>query len=104
MADRGEVSIIFPTRRNLERLAQADNFLSSSVHAAAHPVELVTPWIETRGGETHLCIPSHLGYPVTSEPFERRSEEHTSDLQSIMRISYAVFSSQKKHVNNIYNN
>jgi len=71
MADRGEVSIIFPTRRNLERLAQADNFLSFSAHAAAHPVELVTPWVETRDGGTHLCIPSHLGYPVTSEPFER---------------------------------
>src|SRR3546814_3106825 len=24
-------------------------------------------------------------------PFERRSEEHTSELQSLMRISYAVF-------------
>src|SRR3546814_8489257 len=27
----------------------------------------------------------------------RRSEEHTSDLQSLMRISYAVFGSTKKH-------
>src|SRR3546814_1600410 len=26
-----------------------------------------------------------------------RSEEHTSDLQSLMRISYAVFGLQKKH-------
>ncbi|WP_077146249.1 NUDIX domain-containing protein [Sphingopyxis sp. KK2] len=71
MADRGEVSIIFPTRRNLEKLAQADDFTAFSAHAAAHPVELVTPWIEDREGEAHLCIPGHLGYPVTSEPFER---------------------------------
>ena len=71
MADRGEVSIIFPTRRNLEKLAQADDFAAFSAHAAAHPVELVTPWIEEREGESHLCIPGHLGYPVTSEPFER---------------------------------
>src|SRR3546814_1327893 len=28
--------------------------------------------------------------------FERRSEEHTSELQSLMRISYAVFCLQKK--------
>ncbi|WP_432767909.1 MAG: NUDIX domain-containing protein [Sphingopyxis sp.] len=71
MADRGEVSVIFPTRRNLERLAQADDFESFSQHAAAFPVELVTPWIEDCDGASHLCIPGHLGYPVTSEPFER---------------------------------
>src|SRR3546814_8262376 len=28
---------------------------------------------------------------------EKRSEEHTSELQSLMRISYAVFCLQKKH-------
>src|SRR3546814_1249870 len=28
---------------------------------------------------------------------EQRSEEHTSELQSLMRISYAVFCLQKKH-------
>src|SRR3546814_1562138 len=27
-----------------------------------------------------------------------RSEEHTSELQSLMRISYAVFCSEKKHM------
>src|SRR3546814_3031637 len=34
-----------------------------------------------------------------------RSEEHTSELQSLMRISYAVFCLQKKkhkHINNVY--
>src|SRR3546814_1228464 len=31
---------------------------------------------------------------------EMRSEEHTSELQSLMRISYAVFCLQKKHTNN----
>src|SRR3546814_7877780 len=30
----------------------------------------------------------------------RRSEEHTSELQSLMRISYAVFCLQKKKTNN----
>src|SRR3546814_7963176 len=29
-------------------------------------------------------------------PLERRSEEHTSELQSLMRISYAVFCLKKK--------
>src|SRR3546814_10247295 len=32
---------------------------------------------------------------IQSTPF--RSEEHTSELQSLMRISYAVFCLKKKH-------
>src|SRR3546814_10041367 len=31
-----------------------------------------------------------------------RSEEHTSELQSLMRISYAVFCLKKKNIINIY--
>src|SRR3546814_1535624 len=31
---------------------------------------------------------------------ETRSEEHTSELQSLMRISYAVFCLKKKNINN----
>src|SRR3546814_9787023 len=33
----------------------------------------------------------------------RRSEEHTSELQSLMRISYAVFCLKKKTINNSIN-
>src|SRR3546814_18387283 len=35
-------------------------------------------------------------YWVRQGRLERRSEEHTSELQSLMRISYAVFCLQKK--------
>src|SRR3546814_4412534 len=38
-----------------------------------------------------------------AEPFEDRSEEHTSELQSLMRISYAVFCLKKKKKNNTNN-
>jgi 8-oxo-dGTP pyrophosphatase MutT (NUDIX family) len=70
-ADRGEVQIIFPTRRNLERLALHGGF-DAFVAANRHiPVRRITPWIETRDGKTHLCIPDDAGYPVTSESFER---------------------------------
>src|SRR3546814_6498633 len=31
-----------------------------------------------------------------------RSEEHTSELQSLMRISYAVFCLKKKNIHNTY--
>src|SRR3546814_2397556 len=34
--------------------------------------------------------------PGDREPGEPRSEEHTSELQSLMRISYAVFCLKKK--------
>src|SRR3546814_7068252 len=35
----------------------------------------------------------------TDQPFIIRSEEHTSELQSLMRISYAVFClKKKKHI------
>src|SRR3546814_4803823 len=33
------------------------------------------------------------------EPRPKRSEEHTSELQSLMRISYAVFCLKKKNTN-----
>src|SRR3546814_1000700 len=35
----------------------------------------------------------------TSPPPRIRSEEHTSELQSLMRISYAVFCLKKKNIN-----
>lgn len=66
-ADAGRLAVIFPTRRNLERLAQFDSFEDAAAHARATPVRVVTPWHETRDGEPHLCIPDDLGYPVTSE-------------------------------------
>src|SRR3546814_3524182 len=35
--------------------------------------------------------------PAIDHQAERRSEEHTSELQSLMRISYAVFCLKKKN-------
>src|SRR3546814_8901517 len=37
------------------------------------------------------------------EPAQARSEEHTSELQSLMRISYAAFCLKKKNTNSTYN-
>ncbi len=65
--DAGREVAIFPTRRNLERLALGDSHAAVVAHARAHPFDMVTPWTEMRDGELHLCIPDHLGYPVTSE-------------------------------------
>jgi 8-oxo-dGTP pyrophosphatase MutT (NUDIX family) len=72
-ADRGEARVIFPTRRNLERLARFDSYGAAVADAAAHPVRTITPFVEEREGTRWLCIPEGLGYPVTAEPFDTAS-------------------------------
>ena len=69
-SDAGQVKIIFPTKRNLERLAQFGSFADAVEHSLQHPVTLVSPMIEQRGDIAHLCIPEGIGYPITSEPME----------------------------------
>ena len=64
---RGDARLIFPTRRTLERLALHSDFDAIRADALAHPIEPVTPWVEKRGGEKFITIPSHLGFPVTEE-------------------------------------
>lgn len=66
-ADRGEAHIIFPTRRNLERLAGFASFADAARDAARHSLDKIVPWIEERGGEPWLCIAGDRGYPVTAE-------------------------------------
>lgn len=67
---RGEARLIFPTRRNLERLAQHSSFEEIRADALAHLIEPVTPWVEEREGERFITIPDHLGYPVTQEKLD----------------------------------
>jgi 8-oxo-dGTP pyrophosphatase MutT (NUDIX family) len=64
---RGEVRLIFPTRRTLERLAQHASFEAIRADALTHPIEPISPWVEDKGGEKFITIPSHLGFPVTQE-------------------------------------
>lgn len=68
MAERGEISVIFPTRRNLERLAQFPDFATARLHAEATPQRTITPWVEETPGGPQLTIPDDLGYPVCREP------------------------------------
>ena len=66
-AEAGKVKIIFPTKRNLERLAQFGSFAEAVEHSSQHPVSMVSPRIEKRDDGMHLCIPEGIGYPITSE-------------------------------------
>src|SRR3546814_7202249 len=43
-----------------------------------------------------IVVLGSVGYRNRTEEAEPRSEEHTSELQSLMRISYAVFCLKKK--------
>src|SRR3546814_7307680 len=54
---------------------------------------------ERVGLRPRVVIPVDLfGHPADYDGINERSEEHTSELQSLMRISYAVFCLKKKKI------
>src|SRR3546814_4732010 len=95
----------------LERMARADE-------AEGHPLTAARKW--HRAGIYHLRAERFLAhtdareimsyrrgidaYRRARELARDRSEEHTSELQSLMRISYAVFCLKKKKNNEIPQN
>src|SRR3546814_3149957 len=50
-----------------------------------------------------LAASRAAGVTGVTTPAGSRSEEHTSELQSLMRISYAVFCLKKKHLSFSFN-
>jgi 8-oxo-dGTP pyrophosphatase MutT (NUDIX family) len=70
-ADEGKIKIIFPTRRNLERLAMFGSFDAAAAHAAEHPVSTVLTYVDKREDGNWLCIPDGHGYPVLEESFDK---------------------------------
>src|SRR3546814_10766023 len=68
------------------------------------PVQLYEPCEDNEGSLSSRPVRDDDGNPVINREavrrrdamIERRSEEHTSELQSLMRISYAVFCLKKK--------
>lgn len=69
MAERGELQVIFPTRRNLERLAKFADFAAAADECARIPVRTIVPFLTQEDGVTWLRIADDLGYPVTGQPF-----------------------------------
>src|SRR3546814_6494925 len=74
----------FPARRSYRR---SPNGMSCQ---CLHP-DGSESWDRGFGRSTPGCAGS-------SSPLYRRSEEHTSELQSLMRISYAVFCLKKQTI------
>ncbi|HEX8063323.1 MAG TPA: NUDIX hydrolase [Allosphingosinicella sp.] len=68
--EAGRAKAIFPTRRNLERLARFGSLAEARADAGRHEVRRITPWVEEREGRRFVCIPEGIGYPVTAEPYE----------------------------------
>jgi 8-oxo-dGTP pyrophosphatase MutT (NUDIX family) len=66
----GEARLIFPTRRNLERLAQHETYDAMRADAEAHSVDPISPWVEEVEGENFITIPEGIGYPVTREKLD----------------------------------
>jgi len=63
----GQTRLIFPTRRNIERLAQHDSFVEIVADARNYPIEPITPWLEDHEGDRFVTIAEGIGYPVTRE-------------------------------------
>lgn len=73
-AAAGRSKIIFPTLRNLERLAGFPNFEHACAHVRAQPVQTISPEVREADGQKWLCIPEGVGYPVTRVPIAQVPE------------------------------
>ena len=73
--DAGRGHVIFPTRRNLERLARFGSIAEARADAARHPVEKITPWVEQRGGAPRLH-PRRDRLSVTRSRWNGAGAEH----------------------------
>src|SRR3546814_10695021 len=60
--------------------------------------------IEVPASDPNSSMPQTAMANISSGPIFSRSEEPTSELQSLMRISYAVFCLKKKKNNNTIKN
>jgi len=69
-AETGDIKLIFPTRRNLERLALFDSFEAARAQAESIPVRTIVPKVDDSSGQPMLTIMEDAGYPITSELLE----------------------------------
>ncbi|SHN64535.1 NUDIX hydrolase [Erythrobacter sanguineus] len=69
-AERDAIKLIFPTRRNLERLALFASYEEARAQAEAIPVRTIIPQVDTSGEQPMLRIMADAGYPITAELLE----------------------------------
>src|SRR3546814_6246835 len=115
MLTNGELAVAYYPVRGQEVTAaaalsalQPEDYLATTYRGLHDSLAKGIPsrllWAEFAGKRTGTCKgkggPMHITYPPTgvmvTTGIVGRSEEHTSELQSLMRISYAVFCLKKK--------
>src|SRR3546814_8886095 len=73
----------------------SDSYQSSIDNAVADKVD---PYVVVNAQAGYRLNDNLRGFAFVTNLFDSRSEEHTSELQSLMRISYAVFCLKKKKI------
>ena len=64
-AEQGKRTVIFPTLRNLDMLAESPSSVEAIDAAGARTIVAVEPWTEQREDGNYLCIPVEAGYAVS---------------------------------------
>src|SRR3546814_10221411 len=80
------------TAESLKKAAEFERQILGAATKGAKGLYSAGFWIVTATVSIFAC-------PLWLTPYLKRSEEHTSELQSLMRISYAVFCLKKKQNN-----
>ncbi len=71
-ARAGRRVVIFPTLRNIERLAESTSVEDALSRARRNDIVTVLPYTEQRADGTYLCIPEEAGYAVSAERMPHR--------------------------------
>lgn len=66
-AAAGTRTVIFPTRLNIELLAQSKSSASAIEDTNNRTIVSVEPWVESREDGKFLCIPKEAGYLISEE-------------------------------------
>jgi 8-oxo-dGTP pyrophosphatase MutT (NUDIX family) len=71
MAAAGERTVIFPTRMNLQLLAEAESAADAVARAKARTLVTVLPEVQSRPDGKVLVLPPDAGYGEIAEPLDR---------------------------------
>src|SRR3546814_7351390 len=111
LGEHGEVHVVgqrteFPDRRLVARLLVAELVAGETQHHQAAVAIVAPQHLQARILRRETALRSHVDHQQHLSGVVRkrlvRSEEHTSELQSLMRISYAVFCLKKQNNKHIY--